>query len=271
MVAADDALDDDLQRVVGELRLIKDDWEVAELQEACDITTLGFEDSVREWTQVLEFGERWIEGTFARRARAMGNDIGYDSIVGGGQHATTLHWIDNTGPITPGKLVLLDMGVEGAQPLHRRRDPHAAGRRHVHPAPARPLRPRLRRPAGGHRGDRRRGAVPLRAQRRDGRARPRARGPRPAAGLRRGGARPGVEGLRALDPPRHQPHARHGRPRLQRHLARHLPQGRPRGRHGADRRAGPLLPGGRPAGPRGAARHRHPDRGRHPRHRRRLR
>jgi Xaa-Pro aminopeptidase len=42
----------------------------------------------------------------------MGNDIGYDSIVGGGSHATTLHWIDNTGPITPGTLVLLDMGVE---------------------------------------------------------------------------------------------------------------------------------------------------------------
>jgi Xaa-Pro aminopeptidase len=62
---------------------------------------------------VLEFGERWIEGTFFRRARAMGNDIGYDSIVGGGKHATTLHWIDNTGPITPGELVLLDMGVEG--------------------------------------------------------------------------------------------------------------------------------------------------------------
>jgi len=42
----------------------------------------------------------------------MGNDIGYDSIVGGGRHATTLHWIENSGPITPGELVLLDMGVE---------------------------------------------------------------------------------------------------------------------------------------------------------------
>jgi Xaa-Pro aminopeptidase len=43
----------------------------------------------------------------------MGNDIGYDSICAGGSHATTLHWIDNTGSIEPGKLVLLDMGVEG--------------------------------------------------------------------------------------------------------------------------------------------------------------
>ena len=113
MVAGDDALDADFARVVSEMRLIKDDWEIGELETACDITTLGFEDSVAEWSRVLEFGERWIEGTFFRRARAMGNDIGYDSIVGGGSHATTLHWIENTGPITPGTLVLLDMGVEG--------------------------------------------------------------------------------------------------------------------------------------------------------------
>ena len=108
----DVSTDDDLGRVASEMRLVKDEWEVGELQEACDITALGFTDSVQEWDRVLEFGERWIEGTFFRRARAMGNDIGYDSIVGGGSHATTLHWIDNTGPIRPGTLVLLDMGVE---------------------------------------------------------------------------------------------------------------------------------------------------------------
>ncbi|WP_340539543.1 aminopeptidase P family protein [Nocardioides sp. GXZ039] len=112
-VSGDATLDGDFARVISEMRLIKDDWEIEQLQEACDITALGFGDSVAEWNRVLEFGERWIEGTFFRRARAMGNDIGYDSIVGGGSHATTLHWIDNDGPITPGTMVLLDMGVEG--------------------------------------------------------------------------------------------------------------------------------------------------------------
>ncbi|WP_341805337.1 aminopeptidase P family protein [Nocardioides ochotonae] len=113
LIAGDAALDADLARVVSELRLVKDAWEIEELRAACDATTLGFEDCVREWPQVLEHGERWIEGTFFRRARTMGNDIGYDSIVGGGRHATTLHWIDNDGPIVPGELLLLDMGVEG--------------------------------------------------------------------------------------------------------------------------------------------------------------
>ncbi len=151
LLAADAGLDDDLARVVSEMRLIKDDWEVEQLQQACDVTTLGFEDSVREWTQVLEYGERWIEGTFFRRARAMGNDIGYDSIVGGGSHATTLHWIENSGAITPGDLVLLDMGVEGRQL-------YTADVTRTLPVDGTftgvqrdPLRPGARRPAGRHR------------------------------------------------------------------------------------------------------------------------
>jgi Xaa-Pro aminopeptidase len=107
------SLDEEFAKALSELRLIKDEWELGELKEACDITVRGFTDAVREWDQVLKHGERWIEGTFFRRARAEGNDLGYDSIVGGGSHATTLHWIDNDGPIVPGELVLLDMGVEG--------------------------------------------------------------------------------------------------------------------------------------------------------------
>ncbi len=97
---------------MSEMRLVKDEWEVAQLQDAIDSTIEGFEDSVREWDNVLRYGERWIEGTFWRRARAAGNDVGYESIVAGGPHATTLHWIDNNGSVTPGQLLLLDMGVE---------------------------------------------------------------------------------------------------------------------------------------------------------------
>src|SRR3712207_8040744 len=48
MVSGDKTRDEDFARVVSEMRLVKDDWEVGELQEACDITALGFRDSVRE-------------------------------------------------------------------------------------------------------------------------------------------------------------------------------------------------------------------------------
>ncbi len=102
----------ELAAVLAELRLVKDPWEIEQLQAAVDATVRGFEDCVREWDRAMEHGERWIEGTFWRRARVEGNDVGYSSVVAAGVHATTLHWTDDDGPVVPGELVLLDMGVE---------------------------------------------------------------------------------------------------------------------------------------------------------------
>jgi Xaa-Pro aminopeptidase len=110
----DDGADAELAVFLSEMRLVKEPWEIGQLQDAVDATILGFEDCVREWAGVLEHGERWLEGTFWRRARTMGNDVGYESIVACGPHATTLHWIENDGPVRPGQLILLDMGVENS-------------------------------------------------------------------------------------------------------------------------------------------------------------
>jgi Xaa-Pro aminopeptidase len=94
------------------LRLVKDEWEIGELRAACTATVNGFTDVVRELGQAVATSERWIEGTFWRRARVEGNDVGYGSICAAGPHATTLHWVRNDGDVRPGELLLLDAGVE---------------------------------------------------------------------------------------------------------------------------------------------------------------
>ncbi|GAA4657533.1 aminopeptidase P family protein [Streptomyces chumphonensis] len=104
--------DEELRVHLSEARLVKDDFEVGELQKAVDSTVRGFEDVVRVLDRAEATSERYIEGTFFLRARVEGNDIGYGSICAAGPHATTLHWVRNDGPVRSGDLLLLDAGVE---------------------------------------------------------------------------------------------------------------------------------------------------------------
>ncbi|MEO3818755.1 aminopeptidase P family protein [Plantactinospora sp. B24E8] len=105
--------DRELAAVISEHKLVKDEWEISQLQEAIDATVRGFEDVARILPADRPVAERLLEGVFGLRARHDGNDVGYSSIVGAGEHATILHWIRNTGHTRPGELLLMDMGVEG--------------------------------------------------------------------------------------------------------------------------------------------------------------
>lgn len=104
--------DEKLGVTLSDLRLVKDDWEIAQLAEAADASIRGFADVVRELGNAKQTSERWIEGTFWRRARVDGNDIGYGSIAAAGEHACVLHWTRDDGPVRDGDLLLLDAGVE---------------------------------------------------------------------------------------------------------------------------------------------------------------
>lgn len=104
--------DSSLAETLADLRLRKDDFEIASLQAAVDATVRGFEDVVRELPRAPFRSERWVEGTFRRRARAEGNDTAYGVIAAAGSHACTLHWVRNDGPVEDGDLILLDAGVE---------------------------------------------------------------------------------------------------------------------------------------------------------------
>ncbi|MEB8337215.1 aminopeptidase P family protein [Streptomyces endophyticus] len=111
-VTTDADRDAELVAALDDLRVVKDTWEIAEIRGAVDSTVRGFTDVVGELSKAVASSERWIEGTFFRRARLEGNAVGYGSICAAGEHATIMHWTDNDGPVRPGDLLLLDAGVE---------------------------------------------------------------------------------------------------------------------------------------------------------------
>ncbi|MEV7632936.1 aminopeptidase P family protein [Microbacterium sp. NPDC089318] len=104
----------DLERTLSVLRMVKDEWEIAQLRAAVDATVSGFAAVVGEIPRAIAdgLGERWLQGTFDRHARTFGNGPGYSTIVGSGAHAPILHWVRCDGPIHADGALLLDMGVE---------------------------------------------------------------------------------------------------------------------------------------------------------------
>jgi Xaa-Pro aminopeptidase len=106
-VLPDDA---ELAAHTAEMRLIKDDYELAELRKAVAVSKRAFEDCIRTMHDAKS--EREIEAAFWSRARIEANDVGYLTIAAAADHACTLHWTHNDGAMGKGDLLLLDAGVE---------------------------------------------------------------------------------------------------------------------------------------------------------------
>jgi Xaa-Pro aminopeptidase len=106
--------DADLARELSEMRLVKDAYEIEQMRRAVAATKLAFDDVIADLPAIVahDRGERLVEGTFNRRARAEGNTVGYDTIAASGPHACILHWTRNDGPVVPGDVILLDAGIE---------------------------------------------------------------------------------------------------------------------------------------------------------------
>ncbi|MEN9735489.1 MAG: hypothetical protein RL129_199 [Actinomycetota bacterium] len=113
-LSCDDENQKEFQTFLSEVRLVKDEYEIAETKKAVAATVSGFADMVKVFDKATQIkrGERLIEGAFYTRARTDGNDLGYETIAASGSHACILHWIKNDGDVLPGDLILIDAGVE---------------------------------------------------------------------------------------------------------------------------------------------------------------
>src|SRR5882762_7768367 len=97
--------------IIHEMRVLKSDAEVEIMQHAADIAAEAHVEAmkaVRAGMKEYEV-EALIEQVF-RRHGASGPS--YTSIIGGGANATVLHYIENSGELRDGELLLIDAGAE---------------------------------------------------------------------------------------------------------------------------------------------------------------
>ncbi len=97
--------------ILDELRLVKQADEIALLRQAADISAEGHIAAMKAArVGMYEYQlQAELEYVFRKRGALR---VSYESIVGSGPNACTMHYVDNTRRIEDGELVLVDAGAE---------------------------------------------------------------------------------------------------------------------------------------------------------------
>jgi Xaa-Pro aminopeptidase len=97
--------------ILHEMRLVKEDGEIALMRSAAQITRLGFEAGMRATMPGLH--EYELQAIIEQAYRINGaQSPAYTSIVAGGDNATILHYNTNREALRAGELVLVDSAAE---------------------------------------------------------------------------------------------------------------------------------------------------------------
>ncbi len=106
----------DLRTHLSRMRMVKQELEVAAVQQAIDITLDALRDVIRPKQLAKYAYEYEIEADLSRgfRRRGASGLMGhaFAPIVAGGKRACTMHHIDNDAPLVSGELVVLDVGAQ---------------------------------------------------------------------------------------------------------------------------------------------------------------
>ena len=101
----------DPRTILWEMRLVKDDRDIAAMENACRVTSDAFKAMMRAARPGL--CERELAAVLEFEFRRRGADrLGFDTICASGPAATTLHYVRNNQTIREGDLVLVDAGAE---------------------------------------------------------------------------------------------------------------------------------------------------------------
>jgi len=100
-----------LDKLLGQLRSVKTAEEIAILTKAIEISGRGHIEAMKSTQPGVS--ERAIQGVHEFVHKAMGaEEVGYGSIVGAGNNATILHYVNNDRTNLQEGLLLMDVGAE---------------------------------------------------------------------------------------------------------------------------------------------------------------
>jgi Xaa-Pro aminopeptidase len=97
--------------IIGDMRLHKNKDEIEMMQKAATISAEAHVLAMKKTKPGMnEFQVESLIEAYMRENGASG--VAYNSIIGGGENATILHYVENNRPLKDGDLILIDAGAE---------------------------------------------------------------------------------------------------------------------------------------------------------------
>ena len=97
--------------IIGDMRLHKDAKEIALMQTAATIASEAHILAMKKVKPGMNEGQ--VESFMEAYMKDQGaSGVAYNSIIGGGDNATILHYVENNMPLKDGDLILIDAGAE---------------------------------------------------------------------------------------------------------------------------------------------------------------
>ena len=97
--------------ITGEMRLHKDEQEIGFMQKAADIAAEAHILAMKRVKPGMNEGQ--VESFMEAYMKDQGaSGVAYNSIIGGGDNATILHYVENNMPLKDGDLILIDAGAQ---------------------------------------------------------------------------------------------------------------------------------------------------------------
>lgn len=101
----------DLRPHISRMRSVKQEVEVEAIQTAINLTSDAFKKLRKKGISTFNY-EYEVEAVLTAHLKAHNADHAYAPIIAGGANACTLHYVQNSAPIQPNTLLLLDVGAE---------------------------------------------------------------------------------------------------------------------------------------------------------------
>lgn len=97
--------------IIGDMRLHKDATEIGLMQKAATIASEAHILAMKKVKPGMNEGQ--VESLMEAYMKDQGaSGVAYNSIIGGGDNATILHYVENNMPLKDGDLILIDAGAE---------------------------------------------------------------------------------------------------------------------------------------------------------------